>query len=95
MAKIVVTISLDDERDRDVVQWLRGLPHGQRSEVLRDVMRAHMGGGGASVGLVYQELMEVKRLLQAGTWAAVPDDGDGRHDPLVAEAGRKIKNLGL
>jgi hypothetical protein len=97
MARIVITLSLDDKRDKDVLQWLRALPRGQRSETVRDAIRAHTGSGGVSVGLVYQEVMELKRLLQAGTWAAVPDDGDGRgrRDPLVDEAERKIKSLGL
>jgi hypothetical protein len=63
--------------------------------------RAHFGGVGLTLGDLYQEIAEVKRLLQSGVivqggQTAVDEDGDpAQDDPLVAEAEAQLANLGL
>lgn len=92
MAKVVFTLCLDSERDRDVVRWLDHQEN--KSGAVRDAIRAQMG---ASLADVYAVVCDVRRLLTSGgvVVRAGGDDPDDAGDPLVAEVEAQLDGLGL
>jgi hypothetical protein len=66
MAKITASFTLDSRSDRDLLQWLDGVPKGQRSEEIRATLRAGLNRGGVTLGDVYQAIKALERKVQAG-----------------------------
>ena len=101
MGKVTVAFSLDSEADEDILSFFASLPKRAKSRTFRAMARAHIGGVGLTLGDLYQEIAEVKRLLQSGVIVqseqTAGDEGDdpARDDPLVAEAEAQLANLGL
>jgi hypothetical protein len=62
--KVVVSISLDTEGDRDILRWL-GQQENQ-SAAVRKAIREHLGRGGVTLGDVYQVVARIERRLEAG-----------------------------
>ncbi|MHC4617183.1 MAG: hypothetical protein ACYTEQ_05455 [Planctomycetota bacterium] len=101
MGKVTMAFSLDSETDEDILSFFASLPKRTKSRTFRAMARAHIGGVGLTLGNLYQEIVEVKRLLQSGVIVqgrqTAGDEGDdpARDDPLVAEAEAQLANLGL
>ena len=101
MGKVTVAFSLDSEADEDILAFFASLPKRAKSRTFRAMARAHIGGVGLTLGDLYHEIGEVKRLLQSGARVrskqTQSDEGDdpAQDDPLVAEAEAQLVNLGL
>jgi len=65
MAKIVVSFTLDSERDRRLVRWLG--EQGNRSAAIRRALEAHVGGAGPTLNDVYRAVKDLDRKISAGT----------------------------
>ncbi|HUX78063.1 MAG TPA: hypothetical protein VMY40_15630 [Anaerolineae bacterium] len=97
MASMTFTFTVDLERDRDLLAFFKGVPSRKRSEHIRAAVRKYIGQA-VTLGDVYQELAEVKRMLRAGTGdlpSAGADPEADAGDPRVDQARRKIADLGL
>jgi hypothetical protein len=70
--KTVVSLSLDTEADRSILRWLDRQEN--KSAAIRAAIRAHIGGGGVTLGDVYQAIRDLDRKLQAGV--ILQDRGD-------------------
>ena len=70
MSKLIISFTLDSERDRDLVRFLDGLGRRQRSEAIRETLRAGLARGGVTVSDVYQAVKELERKLSAGAFVA-------------------------
>jgi hypothetical protein len=96
--KTTVTFSLDTEQDGDILTYLGGLPKRQKSKTFRDAMRAHIGNAGLTLGDVYQELAEIRRMLRHSAVVAHSADDPGNlktDDPEIAEVKAILAGLGL
>lgn len=100
MGKVTMAFSLDSETDEDILSFFDSLPKRAKSRTFRAMARAHIGGVGLTLGDLYQEVAEVKRLLQSGARVGSgqtesDEISPEQEDPLVAEAEAQLANLGL
>lgn len=85
--KTVVTVSLDTEADKDILRWLDQQEN--RSAAMRAAIREHLGGGGVTLGDVYQAVKEIERRIEAGVVVGRVQAGAGEsweEPPDVAAA---------
>jgi hypothetical protein len=96
MPKVNVSFSVDDQADRDILNWLAHLPKRKKSEAIREALRAHLSGQGVTLGDIYQAVREMDRKLAAGVVIGgvneVSDTTNADEPPDVAAA---LDNLGL
>jgi hypothetical protein len=90
--RVTRTFSLDTETDRDILRWLAAQDN--VSAAIREVIRAHQGHGGVTLGDVYQAVKELECKLQAGVAVGTSLTGGNDWDePLEAVAA--LDSLGL
>jgi hypothetical protein len=101
MGRVTVAFSLDSKAGEDILSFFASLPKRAKSRTFRAMVRAHIGGVGLTLGGLYQEIAEVKRLPQSGVIVqggqTATDEGSdpAQDDPLVTEAEAQLANLGL
>jgi hypothetical protein len=66
MAKVVMSFTLDSQNDRQILQYLKALPKGERSQAIRNALDAQIGGERATLGDVYRAVKELERKLASG-----------------------------
>jgi len=98
MARVVMSFALDSQKDRRLLHYLEGLPRGEKSKAIRDALHAHLGGGGITLGDVYQAVKDLERkigsgfvLVQAGSMGAAPHES--KDEP--ADVAANLDGLGL
>ena len=85
MAKQVVNFVLNSETDKDIVRWLARQDN--RSAAIRAAIRSHIGGGGVTIGDVYQAVKQLERKIQVvGVAQAADLAGDEWDEPPEAAA---------
>ena len=91
MSKLIVSFSLNPDKDRRIVQWLNSQQN--RSAAIREALEAHLGGGGVTLSDVYRAFRELERRIGSGA-LAVSAPGSVRADepPDVAA---NLDELGL
>ena len=62
MAKVTISLTLDDERDKRILRWLKGLPERGRSEAMREAINAHLGQNGVTLQDIYDAVQELKQF---------------------------------
>ena len=67
MARVVMSFTLDSQKDVRILRYLEGLPRGEKSAAIRDALRAHLGSGGVTLGDVYQAVKDLERRLGSGS----------------------------
>ena len=67
MARVVMSFTLDSQKDMQILRYLEGLPRGEKSAAIRDALHAHLGSGGVSLGDVYQAVRDLERKLGNGS----------------------------
>jgi hypothetical protein len=82
MSKVIISFSLNLERDRRIVQWLNSQPN--RSAAIREALEAHLGGGGVTLSDVYQAIRELEHKIESGAWAFAPSPASSDEPPDVA-----------
>lgn len=63
MARIVMSFTLDSQKDVRILRYLEGLPRGERSKAIRDALHAHVGGGGVTLSDVLQAIKDLEYKL--------------------------------
>jgi len=66
--KVTFTVSMDSEADRDLLRWLERQDN--RSAAVREVLRAHLGGGDVTLGDVYRAVQDLRAEIRSRTIAA-------------------------
>jgi len=94
MSKLIISFTLDSERDRDLVRFLDGLGRRQRSEAIRETLRAGLARGGVTVSDVYQAVKELERKLSAGAFVAQVREAEAAAD-APADVLSALNELGL
>ncbi len=96
MATVTVSFTLDDQADREIVQWLARLPKRRKSAAIREALRGHLQGQGITLSDIYQAVREIDRKLATGAIVVGVNDPsdaiDANEPPDVAAA---LDNLGL
>ena len=92
MAKLLMTFSLDTEKDKRLARWLDGLPKRERSKAIRDALAAHLGQNGITLADIYEAVQDLKRY---GVAIASQDGGKQDDDPALTEALENLSKLGL
>jgi hypothetical protein len=89
--KVIVTLSLDRQTDRDILRWLDA--QANRSAAIRGALREHLARGGVTLADVYQAVKDLERKVQAG---AVIVGGPGLADQVKEppEAAAALDALG-
>ncbi len=76
MSKVTVAFTINLERDRDIVNWLKAQGDGNRSAAIRKAIRSHVGQ--PDLRDVYNLLLEIKEsgvvIQPVGTDESEPDD---------------------
>jgi len=89
MPKVVFCISVDTDRDQDILRWLS--QQRNRSEAIRDAIRSSWG---VSLDDVYREVQELRQLVRdlratgviLGAGVGVPDPDRWEEPPEAAAA---------
>jgi hypothetical protein len=63
MARVVMSFALDSQRDRRILQYLEGLPRGEKSKAIREALQAHIGGGDVTLGDIYQAIKDLEQRI--------------------------------
>lgn len=71
VARATYSFTLDTQKDRHLIRWLEGLPHGEKSAAIREALDAHLGGGGVTLGDVYQVVKTIERQMGQGGYMLV------------------------
>ena len=95
MATVTVSFTLDDQADREVLQWLARLPKRQKSAAIREALHAHLQGQGITLGDIFQVVREMDRKLSSGTVVAVAVDASEVDIDEPPDVAVKLDNLGL
>ena len=63
MARVVMSFSLNSQKDRRILHYLEGLPRGEKSKAIRDALHAHLGGGSVTLRDVLQAVNDLEYRL--------------------------------
>ena len=91
MAKVTISFTLDDNKDKRLLRWLESLPKRGRSEAIREVLTAHLGQSGITLQDIYEAVMDLKR---SGLAVASQDDSGPQSD-VPADVLDNLSKLGL
>ena len=92
--KVTVSFTLDSDKDRRILRWLKGLPKGEKSAAIREALDAHLGGGGLTLADVYQAIKDLERKVGTGGLVLVQADRQTSADE-PADVAANLDRLGL
>jgi hypothetical protein len=91
MSKLIVSFSLNPDKDRRIVQWLNSQQN--RSAAIREALEAHLGGGGVTLSDVYRAVRELERRIGSGALAVSAPGSVPADEPL--DVATNLDELGL
>jgi len=65
MAKVTISLTLDDERDKRILRWIKSQPQKGKSEAIRKAIRAYLDQSGVTLQDIYNEIQDLKRYRVA------------------------------
>lgn len=75
--RIVIPVSLDDEKDADLIDWLNSQPN--KSAAIREAVRAKLAGG-ITLADIYREIKSLKN----GSFVPAPSEPKGEMEEAAA-----------
>jgi hypothetical protein len=98
MARVVMSFTLDSQKDKHILHYLEGLPKGARSQTIRNALDTEIRGAGVTLGDVYQAVKALEcrigigsLLLQTGTQESNPHEPEDEPADIAAN----LDGLGL
>jgi len=91
MAKVTISFTLDDNKDKRLLRWLESLPKRGRSEAIREVLTAHLDHNSITLQDIYEAIMDLKRSGLAVT----PQDDSRPQSDVPADVLDNLSKLGL
>jgi len=61
MAKVTISLTLDDERDTKILRWLKGQSKRGKSEAMRKAINFYLGQGEVTLRDIYDEIQKLKK----------------------------------
>ena len=61
MAKVTISLTLDDERDKRILRWLKDQPDKGKSKAIREAIMAYLDQSNITLQDIYNEIQELKR----------------------------------
>lgn len=61
MAKVTISLTLDDERDKRILRWIKSQPEKGKSKAIREAIMAYLDQSGVTLQDIYNEIQELKR----------------------------------
>lgn len=98
MTKVTISFTLDSERDRRVLRYLERLPRGEKSAAIRHALDLQMGGGGVTLGDLYQAIKDLERKVANRPMVVQGSGADNEFQALVdepADVAANLDSLGL
>jgi len=98
MPRVVMSFTLDSQKDRRILHYLEGLPRGEKSKAIRDALYAHVGGGNATLRDVFQAIKDLEHKMGSGFVAMEARSGGAvSNDPIdePADVAANLDGLGL
>ena len=92
--RINISFSLNSDRDRDLVDWLAGLPKRERSMAIRKVLRMGLGTSNITHADLYRAIQNLERKLQKGVIIPIANQSDAPIDE-PADVVAALDRLGL
>jgi len=76
--RVRVTLSLDHQKDADILEYLDGLPGHQRNALIRDALRTYIHHDGVTLGDIWADLQALKamNINLRGRGIAVREEGE-------------------
>ena len=93
MARVVMSFTMDSQKDRRILLYLEGLPRGEKSKAIRDALHAHLGGGGVTLGDVFQAVKDLECKLGSCFVSAQAGSVGGVSQTFVDEPADVAANL--
>lgn len=93
MARVVMSFTLDSQKDVRILRYLEGLPRGEKSAAIRDALRAHLGSGGVTLEDVYQAVKDLEYKLGSCFVSAQPGSVGDVSQTFVDEPADVAANL--
>lgn len=91
MSKVIISFSLNPERDRRIIQWLNSQEN--KSAAIRAALEAYLGGGGVTLSDVYQAVRALDHKIgSGGSMVSCPEPPPADEPPDVAA---NLDSLGL
>jgi len=90
-----LSVRLDPDLDADLIAWLGGIPKGQRSEVVRQVLRDHRGAAEPlNLDRIRQAVAEeLDRVLAGRLVAGVSSADEGDAADIEAQFGSRLDRM--
>ncbi len=90
--KVIVTIALDRQADRDILRWLERQEN--KSAAIRTALREHLARGGVSLADIYQAIRDLeRRIVQGGVVIAGGNGVQDDHQDEPPEAAAALDAL--
>lgn len=92
MAKVTISLTLDDERDKKILRWLKSQSGRGKSEAMRKAINFYLGQGEITLRDIHNEIQELKR----DGMIAIVRPGQGVQEEQVSqEVLDNLSKLGL
>jgi hypothetical protein len=92
MAKVTISLTLDDERDKKILRWLKSQSGRGKSEAMRRAINSYLGQDEITLRDIYDEIQELKR---GGLVAVIhPGQGSQEEQQVSREVLDRLSKLG-
>ena len=78
--RINISFYLNNDRDRDLVDWLDSLPERERSMAIRKILRVGLGMSNITHDDLYRAIQDLGRKLQSGAIIPISNQDDAPMD---------------
>jgi Arc/MetJ-type ribon-helix-helix transcriptional regulator len=96
MSQTIVSFTMNNEFDADLIRWVDSLPRRSKSRNIRLALRAQLastGHGQISSMDIYQAVRDLERKLQAGAMLVKANTQDESSEPI--DITNTLDNLGV
>ena len=91
MAKVTVSLTLDDERDKKILRWLKSQSGRGKSEAMRKAINSYLGQDEITLRDIYDEIQALKK---GGLVAVLHPAQDSAEQQVSPEVLDRLSKLG-
>ena len=91
MAKVTISLTLDDERDKKILRWLKSQSGRGKSEAMRKAINSYLGQDEITLRDIYDEIQMLKK---GGLVAVLHPTQDSAEQQVSPEVLDRLSKLG-